>query len=153
MPTPRRGIRLHVGGGCTPARGGIAMRRNVISVLGSRSGRAALALALAGGLMMLASQDPSAAQGPPSPAESTITLSNDPAVLTGQPGSGSFSATVTFLDASGDPVSDEQVIMVVEDTTSHENMSTLVPNNGQESTDANGQATYAISCASLGCSP
>ena len=129
------------------------MRRNVISVLGSRFGRAALALALIVGVTVLAGQEPAEAQGTPSPTESTITLSNDLAVLTGQPGSGSFSATVTFQDASGDPLSGEQVILVVEDTTAHENMSTLVPNNGQEFTDTDGQVTYAMSCASLGCSP
>jgi hypothetical protein len=120
---------------------------------GGRLRRATLALALTGGLMLAVGQAPSAAQDSPSPTNSTITLSNDPAVLTGQPGSGSFSATVTFEDSSGDPVANEQVIMTVEDTTSHDNMSTGVPNNGQEFTDDSGQATYAISCATLGCSP
>ena len=129
------------------------MRHHVISMLGSRFSRAALALVLTIGLAVLAGQEPSGAQGTPSPTESTITLSNGLAVLTGQPGSGSFSATVTFEDASGDPLSDEQVILVVEDTTAHENMSTLVPNNGQEFTDTDGQVTYTMSCASLGCSP
>jgi hypothetical protein len=104
------------------------------------------------GTLSVAGANP-VAHDTPSPAFSTITLSNDPAVLTGQPGSGSFTATVTFDDASGDPVSGEQVIMVVEDTTTSENMTTLVPNNGQEFTDSDGQVSYPMSCASLGCHP
>ena len=129
------------------------MRRDAISVLGSRFGKVVLVLALVAGLTVLVGQDPAVAQGIPTAPESTITLSNDPAVLTGQSGSGSFSATVTFEDASGTPLSGEQVNLVVQDITSEENLSTLVPDNGQEFTDANGQVTYAMSCAALGCSP
>jgi hypothetical protein len=126
------------------------MRRSVISVWTVRFARAALVVTLAAGVTVLAGAQPSGGQGPPSLANSSITLSSDIMVLSGEPASSTVSATVTLEDASGNPVPNDQVIMVLLDTTAHENISSSITNNGQESTDANGQATYTIPC---GCSP
>ena len=88
------------------------MRRSA-SFRGNVLGAAAVATVLAAGVLMVVGQAPALAAGTPSPAESLVEVSPNPALL-GPNEELSFEVSVTVKEAGGDPVEGDEVALSFE---------------------------------------
>jgi hypothetical protein len=119
--------------------------RLLASFWGDLLGAAVATVMLAAGGLMVVGQAPALAAGPPSSANSTISLSPNPVLLSEPEGSPSFEATVTVKDTDGDPVSGDPVTLAVTDGGLSGSMLGSISENPQE-TDSEGKATLRFTC-------
>jgi hypothetical protein len=124
--------------------------RRLASFRGNLLGSAVAVAMLAAGALTVAAAS-AAAAGPPSSANSTISLSPNPMLLSEPDGSPFFEATVTVKDADGDPVSGDPVTLAVTDGGLSGGMLGSISENPQE-TDSDGKATFRFTCNAGYCS-